>query len=228
MLRLITMFLASFFAIQFYGAHQAHAQDCPDYYRFVDFGLKDSKGTLYRGGIVLRAEGFSAEALLLEDKTQCLKVRDLAKDGHGNPIPVVASVDYIPQIIGIGLQTLRVTKSTNTTQAANKNASSHLARMQKPGAEITHGENFVCAKDTNAQALSCQLVSPYAGNTALVIHCKANTCQMPVMAINAELMVTAVWESSDELLNNPQTAGTNFTTKAQQIHDFLKPLSAAL
>jgi len=39
----------------------SNAQTCPDYYRFVDFGLEDDSGVMYRGGTLLRAEGFSAD-----------------------------------------------------------------------------------------------------------------------------------------------------------------------
>lgn len=209
-------------------ATPSHAQTCPDYYRFVDFGLEDKNGVIYRGGTLLRAEGFSAEALLLENLTECLEVRDLAKDGHGNPIPVVETINYIPNIVGTELNELRVSRNKDTRDAANENAKSHLANIQNAENITTKGENFVCVSLKTADMISCQLVSPYAGNISLVIYCNAETCKMPVLAINEELMISASWKSSDALLKNPQEVGSQSAAKVQQIHDFLKPLSATL
>lgn len=206
----------------------SNAQTCPDYYRFVDFGLEDNSGVMYRGGTLLRAEGFSAEALLLENLTECLEVRDLAKDGHGNPIPVVESINYIPEITGTDLNTLRVSRVKDTELAANKNAEAHLSNVENAENATTKGENFVCVKPKSADMISCQLVSPYAGNNSLVVYCNANKCDMPVLAINEELMISTSWKSSNALLENPREAGLHSIAKAQQIHDFLKPLSATL
>jgi hypothetical protein len=206
----------------------SHAQTCPDYYRFVDFGLEDNNGRMYRGGTLLRAEGFSAEALLLENLTQCIEVRDLAKDGHGNPIPVVKSINYIPEITGTDLNALRVSREKDTEAAANQNAKMHLANIQNTENITTKGENFVCVKPKTADMMSCQLVSPYAGNISLVVYCNATTCEMPVLAINKELMITASWKSSAAMLEDPLGVGSQSVAKAQQIHDFLKPLSATL
>lgn len=205
-----------------------YAQTCPDYYRFVDFGFEDNTGTMYRGGTLLRAEGFSAEALLLEDLTKCLEVRDLAKDGHGNPIPVVESINYITEITGAELSALRVSRIKDTEAAANKNAETHLANFENTENIATKGENFVCVTPKTADMISCQLVSPYAGNISLVVYCNAETCNMPVLAINKQLMISASWKSNDAMLKDPLRAGSQSAAKAQQIHDFLKPLSASL
>ena len=59
-------------------ASVASAQSCSDFYRFVDFGLTGSEGATYRGGVVLRAEGFDGAPLLLTDQTVCCNLRDLA------------------------------------------------------------------------------------------------------------------------------------------------------
>ena len=206
----------------------SNAQTCPDYYRFVDFGLEDKSGVTYRGGTLLRAEGFSAEALLLENLTKCLEVRDLAKDGHGNPIPVVKSINYIPEITGAELSTLRVSRVKDAKTIANKNAETHLANVENAENITTKGENFLCVSSKTADTISCQLVSPYAGNISLVVYCNAKTCDMSVLAINKELMVSATWNSSDAILKEPLGVGSQSVAKAQQIHDFLKPLSATL
>ena len=57
MLRVIASVLFILFA------SQANAQSCPDYYRFVDFGLKGNDGVIYRGGPTFRAENLSGELL---------------------------------------------------------------------------------------------------------------------------------------------------------------------
>lgn len=209
-------------------ATPSNAQSCPDYYRFVDFGLEDKNGVMYRGGTLLRAEGFAAEALLLENLTKCREVRDLAKDGHGNPIPVVESINYIPEIVGTELNELRLSRIKDTRAAANNNAETHLANVQNADNVTTKGDNFVCVKPKSANMISCQLVSPYAGNISLVVYCDVNRCNMPVLAINEELIINASWNSNDALLKNPQEAGSQSAAKVQQIHDFLKPLSATL
>lgn len=205
----------------------SNAQTCPDYYRFVDFGLEDDSGVMYRGGTLLRAEGFSAEALLLENLTQCLKVRDLAKDGHGNPIPVVKSIHYIPEIISAELSELQVSRVKDTEVLADKNITKHSTYLRDPDTITTKGENYVCATVTTKKLLSCQLASPYPGNINLVVYCNAAKCDMPVFAINKELMISASWRTNDSLLRDPKKAGSQSVAKAQQIYDFLKPLSAA-
>lgn len=228
MIKTFIAFIFVLIASQFNLTTPANAQSCPDYYRFVDFGLEDNKGTLYRGGTLLRTEGFSAEALLLENLTQCLDVKDVAKDGHGNPIPVVKSINYLPEIIGTELNELRVSRVKNTQELATKNAVNHQSNLKNNNNTSTKGENFVCVTQKTNSHLSCQLVSPYPGNITLVVYCDSQKCNMPVYAINKELMISASWMNSDALLNNPLRAGSEFIAKVQQIFDFLKPLSAEL
>ena len=96
----------------------AAAQSCPDFYRFVDFGLKGQDGIIYRGGTLLRAENTNREALLLTERTTCLDVTILAKDGRGNPVPVVSSINYDPAKTGLGLDELRVTSEQNVQNVA--------------------------------------------------------------------------------------------------------------
>ena len=208
--------------------NQANAQTCPDFYRFVDFGLKGNDGVIYRGGPTFRAESFSGELILLEKQTKCLKVPEVSKDGHGNPIPVVTSINYDPAKTGIDLNQLRLSIVDDTENAANENASIHQARLAKPNSiASTQGSNFLCASTKDTNQLSCQLVSPYAGNVSLVVYCDALECRMPVLAINKEIQISAVWESSEGFINTPENTGLVISNKVQKIKDFLTPLSAS-
>ncbi len=206
----------------------AHAQGCPDFYRFVDFGLVGNDGKTYRGGTTFRAEDFNGDALLIEEKTTCLPVSDIAKDGHGNPIPVVSSINYDPEKTGEDFDELQVSAVPDTGALATNNATSHQKRLGQDGVKITRGSDFLCASETVSKTLSCQLVSPYPGNIPLVVYCEFKTCTMPVLAINPMLHVSAQWSIENSLLLNPQSAGSKFARKVKQVHDFLKPLSADL
>ena len=212
----------------FLAASQSSAENCPAFFRFVDFGLQGTDGTIYRGGPTLRAEGLNGQPLLLRERTTCLNVREIAKDGHGNPIPVVTSISYDPDTTEIDLNELRVVSVDDTNDAATQNAHLHRARVSAADTELTRGPNFLCARPNGSQTLSCQLESPYPGNIALVIYCDTLECRMPVLAISDKLHVSAVWPTDAAFLDTPNTAGTELSDKVQKIRDFLVPLSASL
>ena len=207
-------------------ASHANAQTCPDFYRFVDFGTEANDCVTYRGGLVLRAEGFDGSELLLTDQTKCTSVPEVAKDGHGNPIPVVQSINYKPQVTSIDLEELRVSKTNDTQALAEENASLHQSRIKKPDVNLTRGSDFLCVRLENE--FSCQQFSPYPGNIPLVIYCDKDQCRMPILAINEKIMASASWKFEEALLETPASANAKITKKVQQIHDFLKPLSADL
>lgn len=218
--------MAKFILILFSGlaySNPGHATECPTFYRFVDFGLSDEKGNVYRGGTILRAEGFNGDPLLLTNQTQCRQVAEVSKDGHGNPIPVVTTIAYKPEITGIGINELRVSIAPKTIDAASENALQHQKRLTKPEIKITKGSNFLCASDVT---LSCQIVSPFAGNRPLVVYCDAGLCKMPVLAMNDNLLASASWQSNEQELQNAENLALEILKKVQGIHDFLKPLSA--
>jgi hypothetical protein len=200
----------------------ASAQSCPAFYRFVDFGLTGSDGVVYRGGTVLRAESFEGTPLLVTDRTLCRDVRDVAVDGRGNPIPVVTAVSYDPVAAGIDLRELRVAIFDDMAVAADENAQAHLAKLVAPAVTLTRGADFLCA--TLQGRLSCQVQSPFSNTAPLVVYCDAGECRMPVMAMNDALAVSAVWAID---ATDPALIGAQTSRKAQDIHDFLVPLSAA-
>lgn len=221
-LRAIASFIFIFFA------SQANAQTCPDFYRFIDFGTKANDGIIYRGGLVLRAEGFDGKDLLLTEHTKCISVPEVAKDGHGNPIPVVSSINYKPEVASLDVKELRVSSSDDTKTLAIENAKTHQMRVNQSDTKSTRGSNFLCANTNSQKELSCQMVSPYPGNIALVIYCDIQKCTMPVLAINEKILVSASWKFNENLLKNPEAASNEISNQVQQIHDFLKPLSADL
>ncbi len=207
---------------------QAFAETCPDFYRFVDFGLEGNDGVIYRGGTTLRAESFEGEPLLITAQTKCISVPEVAKDGHGNPIPVVKSINYLPEITGLDLNEFRVSAVDDTELAANENAKGHKDALELPDTTSTRSSSFLCANSKAQGTFSCQLVSPYPGNIPLVVYCDAAQCEMPVLAVNQQLQVSASWTVPIDFSGNPEAAGTVIQKKVQQIHDFLKPLSSAL
>lgn len=202
------------------------AQTCPDFFRFVDFGLIDGDGNTYRGGPVFRAEGFDETPLLLRDQTECTDVRDVLKDGRGNPIPVATRITYDPAQTGLALQGLHVSAVGDTAQTAAENASAHLALLAQPGSTTARGDSFLCAQNPDADTISCQLASPYPGNTPLVVYCNATSCDMPVMAINDRLMVSAAWSRPGAPSTDLIRIGADMSDRVRQIHAFLTPISS--
>lgn len=222
------MIRAVSFVLLFLFASQAKAQDCPDFYRFVDFGLKGSDGMIYRGGPLFRAEGFSGEPLLLTDRTVCLPVRETSKDGPGNPIPVVESIAYDPSKGALDLSVLTVSTLDNAAAQAEANAAVHVARLEQTDAIVMRGTHFLCASVIEPFALSCQLASPYPGNIALVIYCDDLRCTMPAMAASERLLVSAAWASDVSYKSTPENAGDEIHRIVLQIHDFLDQLTSTL
>ncbi len=207
------------------SAGQASADNCPDFYRFVDFGLFAQDGRVYRGGPTFRAESLEGAPLMLRGRSECRKIRDISKDGHGNPIPVVTRVYYKPERTGIDLTELTLRSVDRNDAEAEENASAHRASLARADTATTRGADFLCAQTSDDDTLSCQIVSPYPGNIALVVYCDARQCDMPAMAVQEGIMVGAVWPRPPETLDKPEKTGSDIVEKARQIHDFLDPLS---
>jgi len=205
---------------------QARAENCPDFFRFVDFGREAPGGEIHRGGPTFRAESFGGEALLIRDRTTCRRVRDLASDGRGNPIPVVASVDYDPEKTGIGLNELRLTGVEDVASETERNAAGHREKLDRPIAVTSRGSNFLCASVEGSGTVSCQLISPFGGNLALVVYCSPVECEMPVLAVKPHVIASAKWRPSHVSLSDHEALARQITDKVQQIHDFLAPLSS--
>ena len=204
----------------------ASAGTCPDFFRFVDFGIEGDDGVVYRGGSLFRAEGFDGTMLLKLSHTKCLPVQETAKDGRGNPIPVVTSIHYIPELTAIDITELSVKVVNSANDLAEKNAERHRTSLKQADATVTRGENYLCANDVNKKSLSCQVVSPYPGNTALVVYCDAKQCTMPVLAVDNQIIVNAAWPRTPDSGGNGDLTGSEIIDITSQIHDFLSPLTS--
>jgi len=220
-MRTIILVLAS---LVFYCG-QASADACPDFFRFVDFGL-DTPDGVTRGGPTYRAESFDGQALAIAELTVCRDALNLAVDGRGNPIPVVASINYAPEKTGIDLKELRLTGVDDVALQAEGNADDHRARLDRKTAVKSRGPDYLCARLEEPNEISCQFVSPFGGNLALVIYCDPSACRMPVLALNEKVIATAVWQPSEASLRDQEAAPLEIGDKVQQIHDFLAPLSS--
>lgn len=219
----------SFLCVLFLAtAGAANAQGCPDFFRFVDFGLQDAEGRFIRGGPHFRGESLAGTSFLKPGDTKCRSVREIASDGHGNPIPVVTHISYNVERTDLDLTTLHVSYSTDTRVAAQQNAQQHHARLSRVDAEPIRGENSLCVAARDGVGVSCQLVSPYPGNTDLVVHCDQDQCDMPVLAVNANIMVSAVWPVTVSFRAQIDGAGPQIFSTVQAIHAFLEPLSSGL
>lgn len=208
-------------------AGSAAAQACPEFYRFVDFGLQGQDGIMYRGGTLLRAENTNREALLLRERTTCLDVAILAKDGFGNPVPVVSSINYDPAKIGLPLGELRVTGGLNVQAIAQELAEDHRTHVARAGSDRFQGAQFLCVPMA-ASGVSCQIVSPFGGSIPLIATCDGGQCVLPAYGISTQLMVRASWSVAPSVIDDPNDVGQEVSKMVQQIHDFLAPLSASL
>lgn len=217
------MYKIVFSLLCFLWTGSASAFTCPDFFRFVDFGQTDHDGIVYRGGSFFRAEDFDGTALLHIERTECLDVTDIGKDGHGNPIPVVVSIHYNPDNLPADFAELNVRSLEDATAAAEESAERHRTRLQQPDIETTRGENYLCLTDNTKELFSCQVTSPFAENAALIAYCEEKRCTIPVMAIDQQIAVSAVWSPPDSADNN-QTAGAEIADRINKIHTFLSPL----
>lgn len=206
------------------GGAPAIAQNCPDFFRFADFGLQDQNGQFTRGGPIFRGESFTGTSLLHRDQTQCRALSNISTDGHGNPIPVVTKITYNVERAGLDLSHLRVVFSADSRQAAEDNAQAHRSAVQSRGA--IQGERSLCS--VSGGSASCQIVSPYPGTAPLVVYCSGDTCAMPVIAVNPHIFVSASWSVDVAFWDDIDDIGPNIVGEVQTIHTFLEPLSSGL
>lgn len=203
----------------------ASAEECPVFYRFVDFGQETSNGPI-RGGPTYRAEGFDGQALLIRDRTLCRQGLHLAVDGRGNPIPIVSTVSYDPEKTGISLTLLRLTVPESIRAEAERNAAEHRARLERPNTLVGRGADFLCARLDAPNRISCQFVSPFGSDLPLVVYCDAVECRLPIMALNEKVVAVAIWVPTQVVSGDFDAATTEIGSKVRQVHGFLAPLSS--
>ena len=208
-------------------AGPAIAQACPDFYRFVDFGLIGQDGEIYRGGLVFRAEGFEGQHLLALSQTKCLDVQYISEDGHGNPIPVVTSVNFVPEVTKADLTDLQISVVDDAEAAAERNSVAHRAAAEKFDQRIVRGADFLCVPAEDTSGLSCQVRPPLSGNAPLIVYCEATKCDMPVLALDKRVVVSSSWSIEQSGLEDTEAAGVDISEKVKQIFGFLEPLTSA-
>jgi len=221
--RLLTYFLS--LALLF-GGVEARADACPDSYRFVDFGLQDQQGSFLRGGPLYRAVDLSNRALLKTEKTVCRAVPALSTDGHGIPIPVVTHVVYDTQKMDFDLSLLAVSFADDARDKASQNAQTHREQISASLGKQFTGPDSLCLLSEDGLFISCQLVSPYPGNSDLVVYCDAESCRMPVLAVAPQIFISASWDGTARHLVAPENAGSALLERARSIKALLDPLTS--
>lgn len=191
------------------------ADTCPDYFRFVDFGQKDVDG-LARGGALIRIESLNGRPLLKRPETACSDAQFLASDGHGNPIPVVTSVTFDPQKLPFSATAFSLRRVEDAISMAEDSATPHRNRLALSTTLTAQGENHLCAG--TAEAVSCQVVSPYVPQAPLVVQCQDATCEMSSLLFNGHIVASAEWRMFP---NDLETIGREVARKVQEITEFL-------
>ena len=200
------------------------AADCPAFFRFVDFGITDDAGNLYRGGPVFRAEDFDGTPLLATDATVCAEVIDLLKDGRGNPIPVVRKIAYDRREADPALGWIEVAAVADAFSFAEEFAGLHADRLSQESIEVVRGETSLCAV-ASAVTFSCQIVSPYANDAPVVVYCEDGACMTFGIAMTERLVIAASWPMEMQSMDG-QTK--DIVSRVNGIAAFLAPISSGL
>jgi hypothetical protein len=200
-------------------AQPASANDCPASYRFVDFGVEGEDGEIRRGGTIFRAFNADGTRILVLEQSICRTVTSVSIDGRALPIPVVSTVSINPSLADLDLTTLELRTANDAFLAANINAVSHRGNIGKPGAVLSRGQDYVCVGFVEVDDISCEFLSPYGNRAALVIYCNTQHCEMPALARDAQLVVSAVWRRDAA---EPDAVAQEIRAKVDRVRDFLE------
>lgn len=215
---LVTAFVTAVFA------QSAPVGTCPDYYRFVDFGLVAQDGSIHRGGPTFRVENLAGQQLILPQHTTCLSLRETAVDGHGNPIPVVSSVSYDQNNVDQRVRSLRLSPVDDPETFLANIAEQHHLRLAAESAVVLLGSDYLCVSALTPSAFSCQFVSPFGAQQAPIVYCTQNQCTLPAMAIKDRIFATARWDQPVQSLAHAEAVTIKNMLSA--LHDFLTPLTS--
>ena len=210
-------------AVLLIAAASPATAECPDFYRFVDFGIADDDGTLFRGGPLFRAEDFDGVRLLDDSRTICAEVADTLTDGRGNPIPVVRWIAYDTAKTGLNMVLLEARRERDAPKAAETRLVPHQALLAQAGAAQIRGEDHLCVKDGNG--LSCQLVSPFGTEAPLIVNCLAGYCRSEVIVLSDTIALGAVWRTQG---GSAAEQAEEISATLQGIADFLAPITSGL
>ncbi|PUB10727.1 hypothetical protein [Yoonia sediminilitoris] len=208
----------------------AVAQDCPDIIRFVDFGRYDAAGGIMRGGPIIRVVDESTQ-LLMERPERCVKVEQLHVDGHNHPIPIVPKIRFDPTTVSADLSSLVVQGQVNDIPARQElSAVPYLQMRSRNHVVIRTSETAICvtASQPPDSPIACQLSNPFGGPLPVMLTCYDGTCELPVLTLDKNTMISAVWSvpapaGNVTRLDALATAGTVSTAMLADIHHFLAP-----
>jgi len=198
----------------------AMAAPCPDYFRFVDFGTPDAAGAITRGGPIFRIVQ-DGRSLLARDDTSCIDVGPLFTDGHAQPIPVVNTIGYLPDLVDPGLADVSVTRVTGAAQRMSQaNAMVHQTAKTSGQADIAKGADFVCVSVAYAftKTVSCEAQNPFRPDLPVVVYCNGGSCRANVIAIDDDLIINADWTEQGATAGD---AGATASAMIASIHDFI-------
>jgi hypothetical protein len=200
-------------------ASPVQAEDCPEFYRFVDFGRADGDGVLRRGGPTFRGFVTEGVSILKQDETVCLNAGETSTDGRKLSIPIVAQINVDPDLAGLNLLMFAIRSVEDASVTATDNASAHRENLAQADTITTKGDSYLCASGQSPKDLSCQVISPYKDNTDLVVYCDGQSCTMPVMAYGTRLGVSASWTRT---VTAPDATANEIIRIVQSLHDFFK------
>jgi len=204
------------FVVLFIGT-QAYAEDCPAFYRFVDFGTYDNTGVLRRGGTVFRAFAENGDPLLQVEKTACMTVAEVSRDGRQLPIPIVSHIEIDMDVASLDFSSLTLDAVDNVAGAAEENAQTHRETLAVPTSETVRGNAYLCVSAPEKVEVSCQMVPPY-GTAALVIYCDAQSCEMPLLELGERVVARATWP---RIAADADTIALDALSRLQTLDQFL-------
>lgn len=205
-------------------AGQVAAFDCPDYYRFVDFGLEDSTGTLNAGGPRVRVEGFDGIGLLKWETATCLDLPFMRRDGFGNIIPVVEGITFDRGVLPVAVFALHLRRQPDIAARAEGSAAPHRTQVAAPQAKVTQGEAFLCVQWGNGRNVSCQFPALDRENLPLIVICGSEVCDLPVLHVGSGLEISATWPAPDDVVANPQSVAPQLYQRVRDIKAFIDTL----
>lgn len=208
------------------SAGNVRAQSCPEYFRFVDFGLMDADEKLHSGGATFKVKR-EGMPLFENGSVVCRDIAPVFTDGHNQPIPLVTSFKYEPTLVARNLTDLSITRATNTlVNDVPTVAQRHRKARNKAGVDVMKGSDFLCVTGEAAspRTISCEVVNPFDTTTSFFVACTGKTCAMSGMAIDDAIMVSGGWSSSENA--SEKATGEVASEIAGKIHTFIKDKTA--
>jgi hypothetical protein len=209
-----------------FSSGQAQAQNCPEYFRFVDFGVSRADGSIHPGGPTFKVKR-DGKPLFESGSVACRDIVPVFTDGHNQPIPLVTTFSYAPSLVASNMTSLSLTRTPNTSATdALVVVQRHRTIRNEADAAIINGADFLCASGapSSAQTISCEVVNPFEATLSFIVSCDGATCAMSAMAIDDAVHISANWSNTAPV--SAKTTGEVASEMAAKIHAFIKDKSA--